>query len=180
MLTGFVRRFAREHSGLAAIEFAMIAPVMLTIYFGVTELCDGFTANMKVTGVASAAADLYAQKKTITNSDKNDIFAAITSLMYPYPTSSAMTIKVSSLIDAGNGTVKVAWSDAQNTSPRTVNSIVSIPTGLVTSGGGGSVIYAEITYGYTSPAGKLIFGTLTMTDTFYSKPRQTAQITRTP
>jgi Flp pilus assembly protein TadG len=174
-----IREFLRERSGLAAVEFAMIAPIMLSIYFAITELCDGFTANMKVTGVASAAADLFAQKKIITNADKDDIFAAVTSLMYPYPASTAMTIKVSSLIDNGNGTVKVAWSDAQNTTARTVNSIVSIPNGLVTSGSGGSVIIAEVTYGYASPAGELIVGTLTMNDTFYSRPRQVAQITRT-
>lgn len=175
-----IRTFLREHSGLAAVEFAMIAPIMLSIYFAITELSDGFTANMKMTGVASSAADLFAQKKTITNSDKNDIFAAVTSLMYPYPTTSQMTIRVSSVIDNGNGTVKVAWSDAQGTTARTVNSIVTIPTGLVTSGGGGSVIMAEVTYGYSSPAGKLIIGTYNMTDTFYSKPRQVSQIARTP
>ena len=100
--------------------------------------------------------------------------------MYPYPTNPNMKIIVSSLIDVGNNQVKVAWSDAQNTTARTVNSIVSIPAGLVTSGGGGSVILAEVTYGYTSPAGHLIVGTLTMTDKFYERPRQTAQITRTP
>ncbi len=175
----FTRKFARAKGGLAATEFALIAPLMLTIYFGITELCDALTANMKATGVASTAADLFAQKKTITNSDKNDIFAAINSLMYPYPTNPAMKIVVSSLIDNGNGTVKVAWSDAQNTPARTVNSIVTIPTGLVTSGSGGSVIFAEITYNYSSPAGHLIYGALPMTDKFYEKPRQVAQVART-
>ena len=58
----FVAHFRNARGGLAATEFALIAPVMLAIYFGVTELCDGLTANMKVTGVASAAGDLYAQK----------------------------------------------------------------------------------------------------------------------
>jgi Flp pilus assembly protein TadG len=180
MLMRFARKFARAKSGLAATEFALIAPVMLTIYFGITELCDGLTANMKSTGVASATADLIAQKKIITDADKNDIFAAVNALMYPFPTNPSMKIVVSSLIDNGNGTVKVAWSDAQHTSARTVNSIVTIPSGLVTSGGGGSVILAEITYDYSSPAGHLIYGTMTMTDKFYEKPRQTAQITRTP
>lgn len=179
MLIRFARRFRRANGGLAATEFAMIAPLMLTIYFGVTELCDGFTANMKVTGVASSAADLVAQKKIITNADRNEIFAALNSLMYPYPTTPNMTIRISSLVDQGNGTVRVAWSDAQNTTARTVNSTVTIPNGLVTSGAGGSVVLAEVTYGYASPAGKLIVGTYTMSDTFYSKPRQVAQIART-
>ncbi len=179
-ISQFIRRFRNAREGLAATEFALIAPIMIAIYFAVTELCDGLTANMDVTRVVSTTADLYAQASTITNSDSANIFAAVSSLMYPYPTNPNMQIIVSSLVDAGNGTVKVAWSDAQNTTARTVNSTVTIPTGLVTSGSGGSVIMAEVTYGYTSPAGHLIVGTLTMKDKFYEKPRQVAQITRTP
>jgi Flp pilus assembly protein TadG len=180
MLMRFVRKFARAKGGIAATEFALIAPLMITIYFGITELCDGLTANMKATGVASATADLIAQKKIITNADRDDVFAAVNALMYPYATNPSMKIVVSSLIDNGNGTVKVAWSDAQHTTARTVNSIVTIPSGLVTSGGGGSVILAEISYDYSSPAGHLIYGAFTMTDKFYEKPRQVAKITRTP
>ncbi len=178
-LQRFAKRFRKSRGGVAATEFALIAPVMIALYFGITELCDALTANMKVTTVASTAADLTAQKKTITNSDMNDIFAALTSLMYPYSTSPNMTIIVSSLVDAGNSQVKVAWSSAQNATARSVNSVVTVPTGLVTSGGGGSVIFAEVTYNYSSPAGHLIYGTITMSDKFYLRPRQTAQISRT-
>lgn len=172
--------FAKARSGLAATEFALIAPMMIALYFGITELCDGLTANMKVTTVASTAGDLIAQKKTITNSDRDDVFAALNSLMYPYPTNPNMAIIVSSLVDNGNNQVKVAWSDAQNTTARPVNQIVNIPTGLVANNSGASVIFTEVTYNYTSPAGKLIFGTLAMTDKFYFKPRQAAQISRVP
>jgi hypothetical protein len=86
---------------------------------------------------------------------------------------------ITSVVSAGNNQVKVAWSSAKNTTARSVNSIVTVPTGLVTSGGGGSIILAEVTYSYTSPAGHLIYGTLTMSDKFYLRPRQTAQIART-
>ena len=81
------------------------------------------------------------------------------------------------LIDAGNGTVKVAWSDAHNGSPRTGNSIVPIPSGLVTTGG--SVIFAEVTYYYSSPTGKLIYGSIPLQDKFYMRPRRVAQVART-
>ena len=44
---------------------------------------------------------------------------------------------------------------------------------------GGSVIKAEVTYTYASSTAKMITGGLTMADTFYSRPRKVAQITRT-
>ena len=53
---------------------------------------------------------------------------------------------------------------------------VTVPSGLITSGG--SVILAEINYGYGSPTAKLITGTVTMSDTFYARPRRVAQVAR--
>jgi Flp pilus assembly protein TadG len=173
----FARRFAAACDGIMAVEFALIAPIMIAMYFGVTELSDGYTAKGKVTVVASTAADLTAQDAAICNAEMNDIFAALGAIMFPYPTNN-MQITISSLIDAGNGTVKVAWSDALNTTPRVVNSVVSIPSGMVTNGSGASVILAEVTYMYSSPAGVLIYGQIPLSDKFYLAPRRTAQIAR--
>ena len=140
---GFLGGFGAACEGLAAAEFAIMAPVMISMYFGVTELSDGYTASAKTTTVASTAADLVAQEQTVCNAEMNDVFAALNTIMFPYPLNN-MQIVISSLIDAGGGTIKVAWSDAQNTSPRAVNSVVSVPAGLVAVGG--SVVLAEVSY----------------------------------
>jgi Flp pilus assembly protein TadG len=173
----FARRFATACEGIMAVEFALIAPIMITMYFGVTELSDGYTANTKVTAVASTAADLAAQESAICNVEMNDIFTALNAIMFPFPINN-MQIKISSLIDAGNNSVRVAWSDARNTLPRTVNSVVPIPAGLVPNGSGGSVILAEVTYEYSSPAGHLIYGAVPFNDQFYLHPRRAVQIAR--
>jgi Flp pilus assembly protein TadG len=173
----FLRRFGLSEKGIAAMEFALLAPAMITFYFGITEITDEMTASSKVSQMASTAADLVAQVKQVSNSDMNDVFASLNAIMFPY--SSAETkIVISSLVDDGNNQVKVAWSDAQNAPARIVGSNVTIPAGLITSGSGGSVILAEVTYPYSSPAGKLIYGTITLSDTFYVKPRRVAKIAR--
>jgi Flp pilus assembly protein TadG len=179
MLMRTIRRLAgfhRHDEGLAATEFALILPVMLTLYFGVTELGDGLIANTKTSSVASTAGDLAAQNDKLCNSEMTDIFAALNAIMFPYPTTGTKIVISSLVKDATN--VKVEWSDAQNGSPRSVGSVVTIPTGLITATGG-SVILAEVTYNYSSPAGQLIYGTLQMTDTFYTHPRRVAKVTRT-
>lgn len=174
--TRFLTRFIASCKGIAAVEFAMIAPVLVTLFFGMTEISDALNAGTKTTAVASTAADLVAQDKSICNAEMTDIFSALNAIMFPYPTNN-MKITVSSLKDAGSGTVKVAWSDAQNTSPRPVNAIVSIPAGLVDTGG--SVIFAEVTYNYSSPTGHLIYGSVPLSDKAYLRPRRTAQVART-
>lgn len=173
-LSGLVR----QSDGLAATEFALLLPAMLTLYFGVTEVADGLMANTKASSVAATAADLAAQNDKLCNSEVTDLFAAASAVMFPYPTNS-MKIVITSLIDAGNNQIKVEWSDAMNGTPRTVGSFVTIPSGLVTSGSGNSVILAEVTYNYSSPAGQLIYGTLPMSGKFYMHPRRTTTVTRT-
>lgn len=173
-LSGFVRK----EDGLAATEFALLLPAMLTLYFGVTEVADGLMANTKASSVAATAADLAAQNDKLCNSEMADIFAASNAVMFPYPTGT-MKIVISSLVDAGSNKIQVAWSDAQNGTPLTVGSFVTIPPGLVTSGSGASVLLAEVTYNYSSPAGQLIYGTLPMSGKFYMHPRRTNVVTRT-
>lgn len=173
------RRFARNLRGIAATEFASVAPVMLMLYFGVTELYDALIVKSKVTAVASPAADLVAQDKSITDPGMLDIFLALDAIMFPYPAADEQVV-ISSLVDAGSNKVKVAWSDGHNATARAVNSYVTIPDGLVVSGGGGSVIMAEVTYSYHSPAGELIYGSIPITDKFYLRPRRVLQVARVP
>lgn len=169
-------RFAAARDGMVAVEFALIAPVMLTIFFAVTELSDGLEAGTKVTQVASTAADLVGQESKVCDAEMNDVFATLNAIMFPYPPNN-MGIRISSLIDGGNGLIKVAWSDAQNMAPRTVNSTITVPAGLVATGG--SVIYTEVNYTYNSTMGVWLVGPQTVTDTFYMHPRKVSQVART-
>lgn len=170
-----VHRLAAASEGIAAVEFAMVAPVMIVLYFGVTEIADAYNANTKATAVASTAADLIAQEKIVCDAEMDDAFLALNAIMYPYPLNS-MKIRISSLIDNGNGTVKVAWSDAEHIAPRAVNSAVTIPDGLVTEGG--SVIMSEVEYTYYSPAPYFFETAVPMKDTYYLHPRKVKQIAR--
>ncbi len=175
---GFLKRFGKAAEGFAAVETALVAPAMIALCFGVMELCEGYVCSGKVTAAASTAADLVAQDSSICDAEMNDVYAAVGAIIFPYSLSN-MQVRISSLIDAGNSTVKVAWSSGYNTSPRGLNSTVTIPAGLVTSGGGQSVIFAEVTYYYTSPTGQLFHGAREFSDKFYLHPRRTAQISRT-
>ena len=173
----FARRFAAASEGIAAVEFAVIAPVMIVLFFGVTELSDALGASTKVGSVASTAADLIAQEKVVCNAEMTDAFAAVDSIMYPYPVNS-MQVRVSSVVEDVNGQMRVAWSDGKNISALAVNTIVTLPTGLVTAVGA-SVIMAEVWYNYSSNTGKYIYGTLPLSNQFYSRPRRVTAITRT-
>ena len=171
------RRFLSDAKGTAALEFALIAPIMIAMFFGTVEVCDAFIAKTKVSAVASTAGDLVAQEKNVCDADMTDVFNTLSLEMSPYDASS-LTVVISSLVDDGNNGVTVSWSDAHGALARTVGSAVTIPSGLVVSGSGESVVMAEVTYTYTPPAHHFIREPISFTNTFYLHPRKVAEITR--
>jgi len=171
------KQACRARSGMAAVEFAMVLPAMLFLVFGAIEVTNALVCKGQVTNTASTAADLIAQETQVTDADFTNTYTALGSLLYPYP-SAATQIKITSIIDNGQGGGKVAWSKAQNATPYDVGQAMTVPAGLLTSGG--SVIFAEVTYPYTSPFTYIIHSPITMTNAFYSHPRRVAQIKYTP
>ncbi|MES1989438.1 MAG: TadE/TadG family type IV pilus assembly protein [Pseudomonadota bacterium] len=168
--------FARDPRGMVAVEFALIIPVMLTLYFGTIETTNALTAARRVTNVAQTAADLTAQVTTISTTDMNDIFAASAAILNPFPTNVAK-ITVSSVVASPTNanTTTVAWSKVYGGAiARGTNSSVTLPAGLTTVGS--SVIMVEVTYTYTSPVAQFITGPITMKEVAYLKPRRSTSV----
>ena len=186
------RRPAGDESGVAAVEFALLLPFMITLFFGVVESSLALLCRADVSKMAGTAADLISQASSVSSSDLTNVYAAAGSILYPYydPSvagSAKPTIRLTSVIDDGSGaagqnhlTGKVAWTCTQSgsgtltPSSRAVNSTVTLPQPLMT--GGGSLIIAEIAYNYASPTTKVIAGPINFTNNFYTKPRRVAQI----
>jgi Flp pilus assembly protein TadG len=173
-----IRRFRRQDGGMAAVEFALIAPVMIGLFFGTVEVCNALSCHQKVTTVASSAADLVAQATRVSDTDMADIFTAANSIMVPFP-QAATSIVLTSI--GGDGTV--LWSDASNgNGAHAVGDTLPVPDGLFPPGcntaTGCSVILAEVRYNFVPPLAGSTIGDIPMTDTFYAKPRRAVTITR--
>src|SRR5690349_24337501 len=86
----------RDQRGISAVEFAMILPLMLTLYLGAVELSQGVGADRKVTLTARTIADLVSQTASINNSDMTNSLNAAAAVMAPYPISN-LKVTVSSV-----------------------------------------------------------------------------------
>lgn len=186
-----LRRFRKDRKGLAAVEFALILPLLITLFFGVVEVSMMLSARASVSSVASVTADLIAQKSTLTPSDITNVFTAAGAILYPNSQNNA-TIEIYSIVDNNNATGKVAWSckkigtGAATTGPTTPpagttgGDIIKAgnldANGVAQYGGTGSVIIGKITYSYSSPTSKMVAGTTSMTNIFYARPRRIAKI----
>lgn len=164
-----------NEKGVSAIEFALIAPVMILIYFGSIELSLLTRADRRVTTTASSLGDLTARLVTVTDADMQELYNASVVLMSPYPASAAR-MRITSVVDNGDGQTRVAWSDSFNMTAYSENALITIPEGLVASPG--SVIVAEVEFDYESTVGFVLDASQTIEDTFYLRPRRVSTISR--
>ena len=84
-------RFRRDRRGVAAVEFAMMLPIMLLLFIGVVDVTRGVIASRKLNLLSRTLADLVSQEPTAIPtpiSEIQTIFAAASAVMAPYGTSS--------------------------------------------------------------------------------------------
>lgn len=150
-----VRAFLRRETGVAAVEFALVVPLMLSVYLGCTEAAALLTADRKVQSVAGALGDLVARaNKTLPRAQLDDYFDAAASIMAPYDASKLVqTVTAVSVSDEGEATI--AWSahfennvlsievpDASEDAP------YALPEEMIAIATGQTVIAAETRYSY--------------------------------
>jgi Flp pilus assembly protein TadG len=174
----FARRACRDTKGVAAVEFAMIVPIMFVLFVGVVEFSQAITVDRRVTQVASSTADLIARTKSTTTSEVSGVMEIIAELVKPYATAPLKLTVLnvySSPTDATD--TRVCWSYNHNGGTTTYSNgqTYSLPTGVVQTGE--SVIVAEVTYAYTPIIFNFFFKTTTnFTETFYLKPRLSSSV----
>lgn len=173
----YFRRFLtlrNAEGGISAVEFALIAPLMVLIYCGCIELSFMMVLDRKVTSSAATLGDLVARASTVDDEDLDDIIQASRMIFQPEPIAEAR-LRISSLYD-DEGTIRVAWSDAQNLQPYDEDEVIAVPDDLVPDGG--SVIYSEVEYDYESTIGYLFTTKKTLADEFYLRPRRADFVAR--
>jgi Flp pilus assembly protein TadG len=172
------RRFATDRSGSSVVEFALLLPLMMTMYFGSIQVTDAISADRQVTLVASTAAEITSQYSQVATSDVTNILTAAASVMAPFSVTSAnATVTLSSVTIDNNGTATIAWSQSLYGTPRTGSVTNLIPAGLLVPNT--SVIWGEATYTYRPTIGWGLVGTVPMYDQSFLRPRQSTSVTHT-
>src|SRR5438105_12672929 len=80
-------RFGQDERGVSSVEFAMLLPLMVTLYLGAVEISQGVGIDRKVTLTTRTVADLASQVSSISNTDMTNLLAASSSVIVPYDTS---------------------------------------------------------------------------------------------
>jgi Flp pilus assembly protein TadG len=111
-MRGSIGRYARqESSGAAAVEFAIILPLLAALLLGGYEAARVILTYRKLCDVTAQLANIASQEDTgTTQATLQGDMGLASQVIYPYSTT-GLTLIMSEIDVAGNGAVTVGWSE---------------------------------------------------------------------
>lgn len=169
-MMAFLKRAIRDRQGAAALEFALIFPVLFILHIAAVEALGAYQAQRKVSHIAAAMADITAQNRTVTTAELDDVLKASVSMIYPYPNTSVQQ-RVSSLSANGSGSVSTDWTVKKDFSSADGP---SVPSGYLSANE--SVIVTDVVYDYRPTFGLFMPETIRFTRHAYVRPRLSVKV----
>jgi Flp pilus assembly protein TadG len=175
-LRNTLRRFGVSKQGIAAVEFALLAPMMLFLLFGSVDLIDALGASKRVENTAASLADVVSRDTEVSNDEVTGLWAALNILMFP-DSANTMDVRVTSVTIVNASTARVVWSEGRNGYPPLSNgSSVTLQPAMMVPGT--SIIMAETRYNYRPPIGFLLAGGISIRHVAYRRSRLVDPIPR--
>jgi Flp pilus assembly protein TadG len=168
-----LRSLLLDRSGVAAVEFALLLPVMIMLYVGGIEVSNGFTIKRKVINATSALADLVTRTEEIGSTEMENILEAATAVITPYDAAN-MRIKLMGVSIDPDGAATVAWGAVKDDTCPIEGATVDLPDGVAIADS--FLIVAEVHYSFKPVIGYTIIGTRDIAEIFYLKPRLSGTI----
>ncbi|MGQ3210097.1 TadE/TadG family type IV pilus assembly protein [Shinella sp.] len=126
-----LRRFGRDRHGAGAIEFAIVAPLLIMAYVSAFEISVGINMASKVSRAASTVSDLLTQDDA-TTADTLDKMKEVTKrVIAPFQQADGYTLKITGVAVDKDGKATVAWSrDQAKGEPYTKGTAVALPSNI--------------------------------------------------
>ena len=166
-----MRRLPGNRDGATAVEFALIAPVMILLYFGLVEFSQGFMAQRRASHAASVVSDLIAQSERTNRAGINAIYAVGGLIMRPFPVAD-LSIRTTSIAIDARGVATVEWSHGNGKSLAPLqkgNLVTDLPPDVAEREQ--TVIMGETQYIYRSPFAAVLPRPVTLSRRYFLRPR---------
>jgi len=169
-----IRCALKNKDGVAAIEFAFVAPVMIALYLGLAEVSLLISADRNVSHATSVTGDLATQEETLNVNEIEDIFnATLAVLGTTFTQSQSVSIDMISFeVDSSGDTQEVGYASFGTGFTSKFDSAGTSATLLNQTSG---LIVTRIKYGYSSPSQTFVQSP-TLSETFMLKPRKSKSI----
>lgn len=170
------RRFAAAEAGVAAVEFAFVAPFLILLWLGGVELTQGLTVDRRLSALVGSVGDLVSRSKMVTEADVANILDVTPGVLFPFDSGPAAVILTAIDIDA-EGKAKVAWSRSQGQRPAHApgsDMTAAVAQDLLRPDS--QLIMAEASYAYRPAVGYIITGSLMLEKQLFFVPRASTRV----
>jgi Flp pilus assembly protein TadG len=170
------RRLRGDERGVAAIEFALVVPIVIVVYLVGFEVVEASTVNRKLTDTTVQLANVTSQYTSMDTTDVSNVLNASVQIMTPYPTSPNITAVLTEVKVNSNKKGVTQWSCAypSGTTALATGSKVTMPAGFQTSGA--YFILVQTTYSYQPTIGSAFIGSIPMSNQIFMLPRASSSI----
>lgn len=178
-----MKRFKAQKDGVVAIEFALLAPLLLTLMLGALEVTQSIWADGKVEQATSTIGDLVSRTPEMSDQEFRDLGAAGPLILRPYPENDLNFIVTSVLGCLDDPTAAepnidyyVLWSkvwqnDAISSSPYSVDDKFTKQPESLEILDGDTLIITEGAYNYSPTISRKVGQTWEMGGYAFHQPR---------
>lgn len=167
------RRFVCREDGSAAIEAALLFPVLMTLLMGMVDIGDAILTNQKVISGSQLSADLLARKSTASSTEIDSAIEAARLALMPFPTDS-FGIDIASIQFDSGGAPVILWRETRNMSP---NDVAVDSTSAIGAPGEG-VLVVTVQYRFEPMFSGHVIGSFAMQEVAFVRGRKSPTITR--
>jgi Flp pilus assembly protein TadG len=161
-------RLFRDRRGVAAAEFALIAPALIFLIMGVLEMSFRFRASEEATRYVHQVADIVSRETELEQADLQELFDASVFMMKPLDTTDDLDLDIASVGFIGtDADPTILWRRVAGT---------EVSFDLTETDGMGiedeSIIRVGVRYNYQSVLTELFGGgTMAIEKSAYARPR---------
>lgn len=159
--------------GMAAVEAAMIFPIMLSMLLAIYDLGNGILANQKTIRASQVVADLITRQGIVSNDDVNEAIEAGRLALEPLDTASYGIDIVSIRFDEDADT-EIVWRETLNMGALP-DAFVAVAALAEANEG---VVMVSVRYVYEPLFSKFVTSDIEMGEVAFSRGRNSPVITR--
>lgn len=177
-LAHIFQSFRGDTRAMAAIEYALVLPILILILAIVVVGGQALAIHKKVVLTSGALADLVTQYSTLSSATMTTVLGVGASTMAPYGVAN-LSVVVSEVQTNSTGVGTVTWSRAANNgtaltagSSFTLTRLLRMPNM--------TYIVGQVSYVYSPTNILQRLGPMTLSNTSYLSPRLSTNVTLTP
>jgi Flp pilus assembly protein TadG len=171
--------FRRDQRGAAAVELALLSPILCILFLGTVEVTQLIRVKTKMVLAAQAIQTMVTAQSTATSSSLTLDYTGGQAVMTPF-SGSALAVTIVSVGFSSSGSASsVIWQVVEGGGTG-MSTATACTAAAQTSLGSDSVIVVYATYSYKPVLSYLLGSSYLLTQTAYGRPRNVSSISGPP